>query len=124
MTTQTYIHTPRSLAGGHAAVTGIVGESKPLQLNAPQTAFARNTSDTFQVKAPWLGALTQIRVGHNARGSKPDWMLDWVRIKHPSSGQQWVFFAHRWLHSGNNNELVLKPGKHYTLFCCTAENMC
>ena len=86
------------------------GESKPLHIEAPQTAFARNTSDTFHVKGPWLGSLTQIRVGQNARGTQPDWMLDWVRVKHCGTGEEWVFFAHKWLYSGNNNEVVLKPG--------------
>ena len=100
------------------------GESKPLHIQAPPTAFARNKSDTFLVKGPWLGPLTQLRVGHNGRGPQPDWMLDWVRIKHCASGQEWVFFAHKWLYSGNNNESLLKPGEQCLaiqdklLLCC------
>ncbi len=87
------------------------GESKPLPLKASTGAFASGSADSFTVQAPELGPLTHIRVSHNARGAHPDWMLEMVRIAHVKSAQEWLFFDHVWLHSGNDNKVVLKPGQ-------------
>ena len=87
------------------------GESKPLQLQASIDAFVPGATDTFTVRAAMLGALTQIRVSHNAKGAHADWMVEMVRIVHIQSEQEWLFFGHVWLHSGNGHQVVLRPGQ-------------
>ncbi|DBB10366.1 TPA: hypothetical protein ACH3X3_001925 [Trebouxia sp. C0006] len=102
-------------AGTNADVSLVMysasGESKPLPLKASTSAFASGSADSFTVQAPELGPLTHIRVSHNARGAHPDWMVEMVRIAHVKSVQEWLFFGHVWLHSGNDNQVVLKPGQ-------------
>ncbi|DBA69854.1 TPA: hypothetical protein ACH3X2_012566 [Trebouxia sp. C0005] len=90
---------------------GASGESKPLPLKASTSAFASGSVDSFTVQAPEMGPLTHVRVSHNARGAHPDWMLEMVRIVLINSAQEWLFFGHVWLHSGNDNQVVLKPGQ-------------
>lgn len=92
-------------------VAPFVGESKPLALRATPGAFARGSIDTFQVQAPELGPLTQIRISHDGKGPHPDWMVERVRIVHVQSAQEWLFFGHTWLHPGNDNQAILKPGQ-------------
>jgi len=87
------------------------GESKPLPLKASISAFASGSADSVTVQAPELGPLTHIRLSHNAKGAHPDWMVEMVRIAHVKSAQEWLFFGHVWLHSGNDNQVVLKPGQ-------------
>ena len=83
------------------------GESKPLPLKAALTAFCPGSVDTFVVKAPLLGTLTHVRLSHNGKGANPDWMVDRVVIAHLPTKQEWLFFGHVWLHSGNGNEVTL-----------------
>lgn len=87
-----------------------VGESKPEPLKASVTAFCPASIDTFSVKAPLLGDLTHIRLSHNAKGAHPDWLVEMVRVVHVDTKQEWVFFGHVWLHSGNANQVTLTPG--------------
>ena len=87
------------------------GESKPLALGATPGAFAQGGVDIFQVQAPELGPLTQIRLSHDGKGPHPDWMVERVRIVHAQSAQEWLFFGHTWLHPGNDNQAILKPGQ-------------
>ena len=92
-------------------VSPFAGESKPLSLKATTAAFAQGGVDTFQVQAPELGPLTQICISHDGKGPHPDWMVERVRIVHVQSAQEWLFFGHTWLHPGNDNQAILKPGQ-------------
>ena len=70
--------------------------------------------------APLLGELTHIRLSHNARGADPDWLVEMVRIVHVGLQQEWRFFGHVWLHSGNGNQVTLTPGQCLTACICHA----
>ena len=96
-----------------------VGESKPLPLKASEKAFCPASIDTFSVKAPLLGDLTHIRLSHDAQGARPDWLVEMVRIVHVESKQEWLFFGHVWLHSGNANQVTLTPGWFPERLCIT-----
>ena len=87
------------------------GETKPLPLKAPLDASCPASIDSFTLTAPWLGALTHINLSHNGKGTNPDWLLEMVRIVHMQSKQEWLFFGHVWLHSGNRNQVTLTLGK-------------
>lgn len=67
-----------------------------------------------------LGELTHIRLSHNAKGLNPDWLVEMVHIVHVRSQQEWLFFGHVWLHSGNGNQVILAPGQllKACLSCC------
>ena len=82
-----------------------------MALKAPVSAFCLASVDTFPVKAPLLGDLTHIKLSHNARGANPDWLVETVRIVHVELQQEWLFFGHVWLHSGNGNQVTLTPGQ-------------
>lgn len=81
-----------------------------MPLKASVTAFCPASVDTFSVKAPLLGDLTHIKLSHDAKGAHPDWLVELVRIVHVESKQEWLFFGHVWLHSGNANQVTLTPG--------------
>lgn len=91
-----------------------------MALKAPVNAFCPASVDTFPVMAPLLGELTHIRLSHNARGADPDWLVEMVRIVHVGLQQEWRFFGHVWLHSGNGNQVTLTPGQCLTACICHA----
>jgi hypothetical protein len=47
--------------------------------NAPDN-FARNKTDVFCVDLPFLGSISQLRIGHDGKGNNPRWHLDRVLI--------------------------------------------
>ena len=97
------------------------GESKPLALKAPVSAFCPASVDVFPVKAPSLGDLTHVQLSHNARGANSDWLVEMVRVVHVGSQQEWLFFGHVWLHNGNGNQVTLTRGQllNACIPCCT-----
>ena len=107
---------PRRMSTRWQTVCRHVGESRPLALKAPVSAFCTASVDVFPVKAPLLGELTHIRLSHNARGANPDWLVEMVRIVHVESHQEWLFFGHVWLHSSNGNQVHLTRGRLLTEF--------
>ena len=47
--------------------------------NAPDN-FSRNKTDVFCVDLPFLGSISQLRIGHDGKGNNPRWHLDRVLI--------------------------------------------
>ncbi|CAH8592932.1 unnamed protein product [Heterobilharzia americana] len=75
--------------------------------------FARGTSTKFIVKAPNVGAITNIRIKQDELGSEPHWFLERVAVT-DLSYPQWTYYFHCsfWLSSkyGDNKSCRLVRG--------------
>ncbi|KAG1662011.1 hypothetical protein FOA52_009500 [Chlamydomonas sp. UWO 241] len=70
--------------------------------NASVNPFERGMSDEFNVPTNNLGALIQLKVGHDNSGQGPAWHLEQVDVTDPTTGQTWYFDCNAWL--GNSSE--------------------
>jgi len=59
-------------------------------------AFEQGSTDKFILDVPDLGNLTQCCVGHDASADS-GWYVEYVRVKHNTSGTEWKFVFNEWL---------------------------
>lgn len=59
--------------------------------NGPDN-FARGRTDLFLVDLLPLGAVNQLRVGHDAKGNNPRWHLDRVLLRNKTTNSQTLVF--------------------------------
>lgn len=79
-------------------IYGEKGETGKLLLKDAETKrnlFESSHSDKFIGKAKDIGRITRVRIGHDNKGTAPDWFLDKVSIKTETcswdmSGWQWI----------------------------------
>ena len=76
---------------------GDYGEAGPLALGSdPLCDFEQDQDDQFEVSAPDLGEVTQIKVEHDGKGLGADWYLETVTIS-KAGGRPRTFKADQWL---------------------------
>ena len=78
-------------------LVGEAGESGRIQLESSRSNFERGKTDEFRVSCPSLGAISKIRIGHDAMGMGAGWFLEKVFVKDDATGESWAFPIYRWL---------------------------
>lgn len=78
-------------------VVGESGESGRQQLESSRANFERGKTDEFRISTPSLGAITKIRIGHDAQGMGAGWFLEKVFVKDDATGLSAAFPIYRWL---------------------------
>ena len=87
------------------------GSTPAFTLDSPQNNFERNKTDVFIVRAPDLGDLTKIRIGHDASGFGSDWFLDKVMIESESpkvGHKKYFFLCGKWLSSKKDEGQIIR----------------
>ena len=59
--------------------------------------FARGAVDTFRLRLPVLGALTEATLYHDNFGPNPAWRLDQVNVLDENTGECYFFPANLWI---------------------------
>ncbi|KAG2432966.1 hypothetical protein HXX76_008694 [Chlamydomonas incerta] len=80
--------------------------------NKAVNLFERGQADEFEIKAPDLGALTEITIGHDNTGYGPNWHLEQVEITDTKINQTWYFECNKWFDAKEGDcklERVLFP---------------
>ena len=79
-----------AVAGTDANVTismkGTAGSVAPVALESARNNFERRQQDTFVVRAPDIGTLESVTIGHDGSGFASAWHLDSVGVHHPGTG--------------------------------------
>ncbi|GFH11592.1 uncharacterized protein HaLaN_28979, partial [Haematococcus lacustris] len=79
-----------------------------VQASSSLGQFARGSHDEFVYpKMPFLGQLTQLRVGTSGEGLFAQWHLRTVEVTHLGSGQRWLFNCHDWINKACRWQRVL-----------------
>jgi len=95
----------RASAGTESSVYlvlyGDLGVSKQHRLHykGSKPAFGRGQTDTFVIAEHDVGAITNVRIGHDSKGERPGWFLDWVTVTNEDTGYVWEFNCSQWLAS-------------------------
>jgi hypothetical protein len=66
--------------------------------------FARGKMDSFDVKAPNVGTITKILIGHDNHGHQPGWLLSAVEIEVKALSKLFTFKANTWLDNSANKD--------------------
>ena len=88
---------------------GEYGDSGKIALKNSRTyknGFESNHVDSFNEKAPYVGKINKIRIGHDNKGSFPGWYLEKVGINVPLVNRKWTFRADRWLDTGKGDKQI------------------
>ncbi|XP_033751254.1 lipoxygenase homology domain-containing protein 1-like isoform X2 [Pecten maximus] len=84
-------------ANVYVTIFGEVGDSGEKRLDSTSNNYRRGKSDEFMVKAPCLGRLERIRIGHDNSGFGPGWFLDKVIVDDVDNNIVYEFPCNRWL---------------------------
>ncbi|KAG2501257.1 hypothetical protein HYH03_001064 [Edaphochlamys debaryana] len=72
------------------------GELRLLDKDSLTKPFARGATDLFIIPCRNVGMPNHIKVWHDNTGRRPDWFLEWIRIR-KKGGINWVIFpCQRW----------------------------
>ena len=99
-------------------INGEEGSSGEISLTDPlarRKLFSRGSVNNFILALPSsLGNLTDIVIWHDNKGSNPAWFLQEIVVTNQQTGENWFFFANRWLSLDKRNgsvEVHLEPTK-------------
>lgn len=104
---------------------GANGNIGPFELDTKDhDDFEVGENDSYRIRnVQDVGAIKQIYIAHNNKGSNPSWYLDGVTVRNVSTGRGWYFPANRWLARDKRDGktgIYLQPGErqvHYDYIC-------
>ena len=81
-------------------------EMTPLKLNENdiRDKFERGQVDIFHLEVSNVGVLERIKIGHDARGLKSGWHLEYVEIEVPELGMFYKFGCNDWFATDEGDE--------------------
>jgi len=62
-----------------------------------ENRFDRGAVDELNVELDQIGALKKVRVSHDAKGSRRDWLLDRIEMTNMKTGKSYLFVCQEWL---------------------------
>ncbi|CAF3434075.1 unnamed protein product, partial [Rotaria sp. Silwood2] len=62
-------------------IYGLYGKTEEILLKSKSVSFERKSIDKFKIKAPDIGPIEKIRIGHNSENFDAAWYLDKVLIQ-------------------------------------------
>ncbi|KXZ51726.1 hypothetical protein GPECTOR_11g173 [Gonium pectorale] len=72
------------------------GELRLLDKDTHAKPFGRGALDLFVIPCKNVGLPNHIKVWHDNSGRRPDWFLEWIRLRKKGSINWTVFPCHRW----------------------------
>ncbi|XP_072032097.1 outer dynein arm-docking complex subunit 4-like isoform X3 [Amphiura filiformis] len=84
------------------------GDSGERKLDNNGNNFERNNDDDFKFKAPHLGKLTKVRIGHDNSGAGAAWYLDKVVVVDGSDMAHYEFDCDRWLADDEDDKQIVR----------------
>ncbi|XP_022094211.1 lipoxygenase homology domain-containing protein 1-like isoform X2 [Acanthaster planci] len=99
-------------AGTDAVITmtvfGTNGSTPELTLDKNGERFERGKEDLIKTELDDIAPLKKIRIGHNGKGSRPDWYLDKVHLRNMETGDLTVFKCEDWLSKTHSDKKIVR----------------
>lgn len=81
----------------HMTLFGTEGESHDIKLDKEESRFERNSVDVIRIDIDDVGQLTKLRIGHDGKGSRPDWFLEKVVLLNLNTEEATIYKCGEWL---------------------------
>jgi hypothetical protein len=76
---------------------GSKGNSNDIFIEKMENRFDRGAVDELNVELDQIGALKKVRVSHDGKGSRRDWLLDRIEMTNMKTGKSYLFVCKEWL---------------------------
>ncbi|CAH1787210.1 unnamed protein product [Owenia fusiformis] len=89
-------------------VFGANGNTDDIMLEKKSERFERAKADLIKLELDDIAPLKKLRVGHDGKGTRPDWYLDKVELRNMDTGDLTVFKAGCWLSKTKGDNKLVK----------------
>ena len=93
-------------ANVYLRIIGVKGETPTLRLEATRADFERGSVDIFNLRAPDVGEVGAIVIGHDGRGASAGWLCDSVEVVNATLGTRYFFLCGQWFDASSGDRLT------------------